>query len=79
MSTLITDGALADEFGIDVERLHKLRRRYAWPHVRLGRKDIRFTPAQVEEIVRMHSEDAPSLPSSVAIAGQTKRSARRSA
>lgn len=81
MSGLISDVALAEQFGISLDRLHKLRRRYHWPHVRLGRQDVRFTSEQVAEIVRLQS--AAPVPKSAAApvvaTGQTKRSARRSA
>lgn len=79
MSTLITDDALAADFGITVDALHKLRLRYGWPCVRLGRKAVRFTPAQVEDIVAMQTEAAAKATPAVAVAGQTRRSARRSA
>lgn len=78
---LITDTDLADQFGITVEELNVLRLRHHWPHVKLGRKHVRFTPEQVAEIVRRHSEKgaSPSLSQPAAtFAGQTKRSAARS-
>jgi len=76
--SLITDVQLAEQFGITVPKLHELRKRHHWPHVRLGRFEIRFTDAQVEQIVAMHSE-APKKPDkpSVVVAGQTSRSASR--
>lgn len=76
---LTTDQQLAEEFGVSVERLHELRRRHHWPHVRLGRFDVRFTDAQVEQIVAMHSETATATGGSdLRLAGQTARSAARS-
>lgn len=81
-SGLITDVQLAEQFGISVEELEKLRLYHHWPHVKLGRKHVRFTPAQVEAIVRQHSIDddsrqKPSLGTAVRIDGQTRRSAAR--
>lgn len=78
---LITDTDLADQFGITVEELNVLRLRHHWPHVKLGRKHVRFTPEQVAAIIRQHSEDGvtPAFGKTPAIAGQTKRSAARSA
>lgn len=73
---LTTDTDLAAKFGITVETLHKLRRRYGWPCVRLGRWDIRFTDAQVDQIVRLHSEAPRSIAAVGAIPGQTTRSAK---
>lgn len=76
---LTTDAELAEQFGLTLERLHTLRRRNRWPFVQLGRFDIRFTDAQVEQIVAMHSEaPAKSEPKvTPAITGQTTTSARR--
>lgn len=48
---LITDAELAETMSITVEKLHELRKRHGWPHVRLGRFEIRFTDVQVEQIV----------------------------
>lgn len=74
---LVSDAELADLFGVDLDRLHELRRRHDWPHVRLGRSEFRFTEAQVEQIVAMHTE-MPSKPEPlVATVGLTARSAAR--
>lgn len=78
---LITDAQLAEKFGIEVKKLHELRLRHRWPCVKLGRFEIRFTAAQVEQIVAKHSEipaAATKAPASGPVAGQTARSARRS-
>lgn len=78
---LTTEPQLAEQFGLTVEKVAELRRRHRWPHVRLGRFDIRYTDAQVEQIVAMHSE-APKRTSAIkggGIPGQTARSAARSA
>lgn len=79
MSDLITDTELADRFGIEVKKLHELRKAKGWPCVRLGRFAIRFTTEQVEQIVALHTEaPAKATPRQVpAVAGQTKASAAR--
>lgn len=75
---LVTDADLAERLGIDLDKLHELRRAKKWPHVRLGRFTFRFTEEQIAEIVASHSftpgksdAQAPSVP------GQTARSASR--
>lgn len=78
---LTTEPQLAEQFGLTVEKVAELRRRHRWPHVRLGRFDVRYTEVQVEQIVAMHSE-APKGKAGGArggIPGQTARSAARSA
>lgn len=80
MSTvLLTDVAFAERLAIDVDKLHTLRRRHGWPHVKLSRKDIRFTEQQAEQIIasrtiaqrKPKAEDKPKN-------GLTQRSARAS-
>lgn len=75
---LISDTDLAERFRIDVAKLHELRKRHHWPHVKLGRFEVRFTEAQVEQIVERHAV-TPAEPVTFAqvVAGQTKRSAGR--
>lgn len=75
---LTTEDELADDFRMSVERLRELRKRYRWPHVRLGRFEVRFTEAQVEQIVAQRTTK-PTEASRTAVPGQTKRSAGRSA
>jgi len=75
MSNLLTPDDLAEEFGVPVSTVMLWNRDNGWPHVRVGRR-IRWTPEQLEEILRRQSvtpAKAPKLP------GQTSRSARRSA
>lgn len=74
---LVTDTDLADQFGITVEKLHELRRKHKWPHVRLGRFEYRFTDDQVREIVAASS--VVPKQSAARGSGLTERSARRSA
>lgn len=73
-STLIRDTDLAAEFGIALDRFHRLRREKHWPCVKFSRTDFRFTPEQVEQIIAMQT--VANAPRST---GQTARSARRSA
>lgn len=78
---LATDMDLADEFGIDIEEFHRLRRYHRWPAVKLGRNVYRFTESQVELIVEQMTveHDKPQRKSRAKATGQTKRSAARSA
>lgn len=78
---LTTDAQLAEQFGLDLKKFTELRRKHQWPHVRLGRFDIRFTDDQVAQIVEMHSatQKKTAAPQTAALPGQTTRSARRSA
>lgn len=71
MSALIRDTELAETFGIEVARLHRLRREKGWPCVKFSRTDFRFTPEQVEQIVAMQSV------ASATSSGQSARSAAR--
>lgn len=75
---LTTDVELAALFEIPVEKLHELRKRHGWPHVRLGRFGFRFTDEQIREIVASQTvAGSPALKGTAA--GLTSRSARRSA
>jgi predicted site-specific integrase-resolvase len=76
---LTTDAELAERMGISVEKLHQLRKRHRWPCVRLGRFEYRFTEAQIEQIVAMHTEEPRKTPSPSAglVPGQTPRSIAR--
>lgn len=77
---LTTDVALAEQFDLELDHFHRLRLRYGWPCVKLGRKDVRFTEEQIAQIVRMHSEAAapPSTEPAVTLPDQTALSAARS-
>lgn len=78
MNGLRTDAELAEQFGITTKKLHELRKRNAWPCVKLGRFDVRFTDEQVEQIVAMHSETPTRREQQrVTVPGQTARSAAR--
>lgn len=75
---LTTDTQLAEQFGLTVDKLHDLRKRHGWPHVRLSRFDVRFTDEQIQQIVASRSVAATKTFKGLA-AGLTSRSARRSA
>ena len=72
---LATEADLADILGIPETRVSELRRRYGWPHVKIGRT-FRFTTAHIEQIIASHTSAAPDSPA-VVISGQTTRSASR--
>lgn len=74
---LLTDADLADAFGVTAQKIGEWRRVHGWSHVKVGRA-VRYTPAQVEQIIASHSREqreavAPAAP--VELEGQTKRSA----
>lgn len=77
MENLVTDVRLAEAFGVSVETLHRLRRKHAWPYVKLGQA-IRFTEAQVRRIIRAHTiepTEAERTEARLLAAGLTPRSA----
>jgi hypothetical protein len=79
MSTvLLTDVALAERLAIDVAKLHVLRRRHGWPHVKLSRSDIRFTEEQAEQIIALRTVAPRKAKESAPSNGLTRRSARAS-
>jgi hypothetical protein len=51
MNAIYTDAELADMFGIDLNKLHTLRKRHRWEYVKFGRYEYRFTAAQVQQII----------------------------
>jgi len=77
---LITEEELAAEhLVLPLKKVQRLRQERKWPHVRLGRFEVRYTEAQVEEIVAQHSAQPrliSAAPASI-LDGQTKRSANR--
>lgn len=87
MSTvLLTDAVLAERLALmdaegrpDVKKLHVLRNRHRWPHVKLSRYDIRFTEQQAEQIIasRTVSQRKPKKDSAPK-GGLTQRSAKAS-
>lgn len=78
---LTTEQDLAERIlQVPVEKAAELRRRHRWPHVRIGRFDVRYTDEQVVQIVEMHTAVSEPAKKTLApvISGQTARSARRS-
>lgn len=73
MSALIRDTELADQWQIDVARLHRLRREKGLPCVKFSRTDVRFTPDMVEQIVELLTV----IPGTRGQGKQTSRSAAR--
>ncbi|MBO9523145.1 MAG: hypothetical protein J7518_16555 [Nocardioidaceae bacterium] len=79
---LTTEAELAENvLHIDPARAADLRRQKGWPHVRLGRFDVRYTDEQVRTIVEMHTRlpEATTDAKVTGLPGQTGRSKRRSA
>lgn len=76
---LYTDAELAEQWGLDLDKFHQLRRRHRWPCVKLGRFEFRFTEDQVADIVAQHTQasDDAGAQSVPTVPGQTRRSARR--
>ena len=73
---LLTVADLATLFGVTPDKIHEWRRKYEWPHVRIGR-EFRWTQAQVEQIVALHTTAPAAKPADVGrIPGQTERSWR---
>jgi hypothetical protein len=71
---LTREADLAADWGISPAKVARLRCANKWPHVRLSRFDVRYTDAQIEQIVAMQSAvGGPRAKSS----GLTSRSARR--
>lgn len=76
---LVTEEQLAEDFGITVEKAAELRRKHQWPHLRLGRSEIRYTPDQVAAIIAMHTVRPREPEGPRGLPGQTPLSAKRSA
>lgn len=67
---------LADDLQISETEAETLRRRHRWPHVKVGRRNVRFTETQVAAIIAQHTVDSPSVAAPFS-SGQTARSQRR--
>lgn len=74
---LTSETELADQFGLKADKVAELRKKQQWPHVRLTRFDVRYTDAQIEQIIAMRTVTAPKPGKAVQVAGQTSRSAAR--
>lgn len=73
MSGFLTEGDLARELGESEDKVAEWRRRYNWPHVKIGRQ-VRFTEADVRAIAAMHHVAGGKV---TGIGDQTGRSAAR--
>ena len=59
---LTREAAVAEEWELSLEQFRILRRRHNWSHVPFSRQDIRYTDAQLEQIVRdMTTTDAEKV------------------
>lgn len=74
MSAFITEDELAVDLKEPVEKVAEWRKRYRWPHIKIGRQ-VRYTEADVRAIQALHHVEAPK---SSALPGQTTLSAARS-
>jgi phage terminase Nu1 subunit (DNA packaging protein) len=76
---LYTAAELAEIFGRSERQILEWRLQYGWPCVKIGRT-IRFTEAQLEQILAQQSQTSKSAgdEATPAIAGQSKASAARS-
>ena len=70
---------LAAEWDLSHEQFRLLRRRHGWAHVKFSRQDIRYTDAQIEQIVRDMTAVGATRSAPAKGSGQTTRSAARSA
>lgn len=73
MSSYLTEADLGERLGADEATVGEWRRRYSWPHIKIGRQ-VRFSEADVRAIESMHHVE-PTKPT--ALPGQTSRSASR--
>lgn len=71
---LLTEADLAELMQETEARVYEWRKRYRWPHLKIGRK-VRYTEAQVEQILAAHvvAGEKPKAEDS----GLSKRSAAR--
>lgn len=73
--SFLTEQDLADRLGVPESTVTEWRRRYAWPHMKIGKR-VRYSEADVKAIELQHHvkpERTTGLP------GQTARSAARPA
>ena len=74
MTSFITEAALAEALGASEAQVTEWRRRYNWPHVKIGRQ-VRFTEADVRAIESLHHVTPKA---DDVLPGQTALSAARS-
>jgi excisionase family DNA binding protein len=72
----LTHADLAERLRLPLSTTVDLRKREGWPHVRLGRK-VRFTEAQIAEIIASHTVTERPEPAPV-FEGQRPSRGRRS-
>lgn len=75
MIEFITEATLAKSLGEPEEKIADWRRRYGWPHVKIGR-EVRYTEADVRAIAAQHHAGGAKRD---ALPDQTALSAARSA
>lgn len=75
MTEYLTDADVAARLKIEESKAAEWRRRYGWPHLKLGRQ-IRYTEADLRAIEALHHVQGEK---SVGLPGQTALSAARSA
>lgn len=74
MSAYLTDADVAEKLKIDEEKVPEWRRRYGWPHLKVGRI-IRYTEADLRAIEAIHHVSGEKQ---IGLPGQTALSAARS-
>lgn len=75
MSAFITEAELAADLGETEDKVAEWRRRYNWPHLKIGRQ-VRYTVEDVRAIASLHHIGGRSA---TALPDQTARSIARSA
>lgn len=71
---LVREAELAAEWDLKLEQFRILKRKHGWAHVYFSRNDIRYTEAQIEQIV--HDMTRAGVVKRTAESGLTDRSAR---
>ena len=51
---LLTEEELAEQLRLPLRRVRELRLKHGWPHTKFGR-EIRYTGAQVQQILNLHA------------------------
>ncbi len=75
---LTTEEDLAADWKLSLDKIIDLRTRHKWPHVKLGRFEVRYTDEQIAAIVAANSIDTTPKPSSE-LAGLPQPTRRSSA
>jgi hypothetical protein len=74
---MYTESEVAESWHLTLEQFRLLRRRHGWSHVKFSRQDIRYTDAQLEQIVRDMTVAGSERPARVSGSGLTERARRR--